>query len=313
MKIKEVNKKRECFILVINLLLSVIAISFLIGLQTPNVSASVEDVFQWGGANYKYNPGSKQWLTETGKVLNKADPTLSANDLKGLELMEKRGIDPALGNTLNEGVGLPAQATLLNGPGSIHTLTKSTEFTIDGIKYSATQLVEGQNGIMQLNANGKLIQVPAEQLKGVKFSQTAAGGAKQGFLSKMFSPTGGAMGLLKAAGWAATTYMVVGLVAGWLGASDELSKALQTAAAAGVGTFYGINAIFGEGGFISSPGIAGAAPYIGIGVGIVVFLLMYKKVEYKTITFECLPWEAPIGGADCETCNDEMNKCTEYR
>ena len=34
------------------------------------------------------------------------------------------------------------------------------------------------------------------------------------------------MGLLKAAGWAATTYMVVGLVAGWLGASDELAKAL---------------------------------------------------------------------------------------
>jgi hypothetical protein len=40
---------------------------------------------------------------------------------------------------------------------------------------------------------------------------------------------------------------------------------------------------------------------------------MYKKTDTKTVEFNCLPWEAPIGGADCELCNTIKNGCSEYR
>lgn len=93
-----------------------------------------------------------------------------------------------------------------------------------------------------------------------------------------------------------------------MGVSKETSDALKTAAAAAVATYYGINSFAKAGG-----GLANASPWLAIGVGVIVFLLMYKKTEYKTVTYVCLPWEAPIGGADCAKCNDPMNKCTEYR
>ena len=41
----------------------------------------------------------------------------------------------------------------------------------------------------------------------------------------------------------------------------------------------------------------------GVGVGVVVFALSYKKVEYERVDFTCNPWEAPIGGDDCEKCH----------
>ena len=35
-------------------------------------------------------------------------------------------------------------------------------------------------------------------------------------------------------------------------------------------------------------------------------------VRTKTISFECRPWQAPLGGEDCKKCNDELG-CTEYK
>ena len=59
--------------------------------------------------------------------------------------------------------------------------------------------------------------------------------------------------------------------------------------------------------------IGNHAAVFGLGVGAVVFLLTYKKVEYETVFFTCQPWEAPIGGDDCEKCNDGIQPCSEYR
>ncbi|MDP3881284.1 MAG: hypothetical protein Q8Q31_00185 [Nanoarchaeota archaeon] len=52
----------------------------------------------------------------------------------------------------------------------------------------------------------------------------------------------------------------------------------------------------------------------GLGIGVIVFLLLYKKEKTQTIQFQCLPWEPKLGGADCERCNDDpFRPCTEYR
>jgi len=51
----------------------------------------------------------------------------------------------------------------------------------------------------------------------------------------------------------------------------------------------------------------------GVGVGATIFLLMYKKTSTEIVEFNCHPWEAPIGGKDCELCNDIQGGCSEYR
>ena len=61
-------------------------------------------------------------------------------------------------------------------------------------------------------------------------------------------------------------------------------------------------------------GLTGGALFgASLGVGAIVFILTYKKVEYETVFFTCQPWEAPIGGNDCELCNDGIHPCSEYR
>lgn len=49
----------------------------------------------------------------------------------------------------------------------------------------------------------------------------------------------------------------------------------------------------------------------GIGAAAAVFIFTYKKASKEVTEFYCLPWQAPIGGGDCELCND-FEECSEY-
>jgi hypothetical protein len=53
------------------------------------------------------------------------------------------------------------------------------------------------------------------------------------------------------------------------------------------------------------------AALAGIGVALAIFLLTYKKAEEEKVEFQCLAWQPPIGGRDCESCN-KFEECTEY-
>jgi len=50
---------------------------------------------------------------------------------------------------------------------------------------------------------------------------------------------------------------------------------------------------------------------LGLGVGAAVFVLTYKKTTEEIVEHYCLPWQPPIGGADCELCND-FEECSDY-
>jgi hypothetical protein len=50
---------------------------------------------------------------------------------------------------------------------------------------------------------------------------------------------------------------------------------------------------------------------IGLGVGALIFALTYKKESKEIVEFNCRPFEPPIGGADCEKCN-QFEECSEY-
>jgi len=52
---------------------------------------------------------------------------------------------------------------------------------------------------------------------------------------------------------------------------------------------------------------------IGLAVAAAVFALTYKDEKKEIVTFDCLPWEAPVGGQHCEKCNDAELPCSEYR
>ncbi len=56
-----------------------------------------------------------------------------------------------------------------------------------------------------------------------------------------------------------------------------------------------------------------AALPIGIGVAAAIFIIMYKTTETEVVEFQCMPWQAPTGGNECEVCNEEGLPCTEYR
>ena len=59
----------------------------------------------------------------------------------------------------------------------------------------------------------------------------------------------------------------------------------------------------------------GMSPTVwGIGIGVIYFLYKYKMEGTNTITFSCLPYEQPLGGAKCEECNKyPFRPCSEYR
>ena len=63
---------------------------------------------------------------------------------------------------------------------------------------------------------------------------------------------------------------------------------------------------------LSSPWTSGA---IGAATAWLVYNAMWskEKVTIETVTFNCLPWQAPQGGKDCELCNDATLPCSEYR
>lgn len=86
----------------------------------------------------------------------------------------------------------------------------------------------------------------------------------------------------------------------------------------GAGTFVGTT-IYHSVAQGSISGIsATSAPLVGFGIGAVVavgiIVATYKKEKKELVVFECLPWEAPLGGSKCEECNnDPKMPCSEYR
>lgn len=132
-----------------------------------------------------------------------------------------------------------------------------------------------------------------------------------------FLGTGPTAHLVQGVVWAAVAYFAIGMLGDALGLEEGQTQALQYGAVAGI--MAGKFVIFAEqSGFASSifgeGALLGNAGFVGLGVGIAVFILTYKDTDTQKINFECLPWEAPLGGQKCELCNeDELRPCSEYR
>ncbi|MFA6023274.1 MAG: hypothetical protein WC781_04255 [Candidatus Pacearchaeota archaeon] len=250
------NNKKQCLILIVHLIISIFAISFMIGMESGGVSGEIPEGLS---ANLPAGGADFDWVTEATA---------------------------------------PWDAL------------KAGKATFNGVEGTLTQEITKDGSIWKFaTKDGSTItELTSDNIGGIKATGGATATKSGNWFTNMFKPTQGAMGILKGAGWAMTAYWVAGMIGDLLGLSASTTKSLQYGSAAAVGTYYGINAFAKIGTTLAS-----WSPFIGIGVGVAVFVLTYKKEKYETVAFNCLPWEAPIGGDDCEKCNDGIHICSEYR
>ena len=139
------------------------------------------------------------------------------------------------------------------------------------------------------------------------------------FKGSAFGPHGAAgvfSALTSGAIYGGLVYGATLLIANALGLSNSQAKSLATGL--GLGTFAGTTSgflanNFATTGFLAQhPAIFGTL--IGAGVATVIILATYKKEKKEIVKFECFPWEAPLGGSQCEICNENpLLPCSEYR
>ena len=131
--------------------------------------------------------------------------------------------------------------------------------------------------------------------------------------------------LLEGAGWAIVVAGGIQMLGPMFGLQDEQVDALTKSAVAGIivgKALYGAaestkvaGSFFPEATTFFSETSFGLthATWIGIAVGVAVFLMTYKKEKEKVVQFTCQPWQAPTGGQSCEECNDKDLPCSEYQ
>ncbi len=173
---------------------------------------------------------------------------------------------------------------------------------------SASQLADGTIKIVTKDGTPYIIQKGEEG----NFLSSGTLEAKPGSstLSKFLRlPTGGGLdALATGAQWALFAYGVGYMLGSLFGMSKQNTQALATAMAAGFGSYN----------FFSTWDVTAANkilanPLFGIGIGVFILILMYRKTDTEIVTFDCLTWQAPSGGNDCEICNYDTLPCSEYR
>ncbi|MCX6748309.1 MAG: hypothetical protein NT076_01770 [Candidatus Pacearchaeota archaeon] len=290
------NEGKTLFI-ILNLIISIVAFSFLISLNSEIVSGLKNgDTQVIDGQTKVYNNGVWQPLN---LVSNPQPNTLTpaATSIVGGTVaakVYKSTVENAFEATLSDG------SRLSIAKGTVFTRVEGTELykaTIGGTERTFTA---GQyNDFLSKGFISK------ESLEGAPTSSIWPLGLSTGNLGWDYIIQGAIHG--------AIVFGVVQLLGNLLGLEKGVTNAISGGAAAGLfagETTYGIVR-----GFMGKS-VANANMW-GFGVGIVVGLLvaqyLYTEESQETVNFECLPWEAPTKGENCEKCNTELYPCSEYR
>ncbi|MDP1695311.1 MAG: hypothetical protein Q8L29_00155 [archaeon] len=180
---------------------------------------------------------------------------------------------------------------------------------------SAAGAAAGANAGAAAGANAG--KVPSASPVGIMaFVKKIYGGAAFGTQATGASTTAITGSALTAgAAWALTAYAAIKLLGKLFGLEAGLTNSLALSVAGGLFAYQTLNVLATNGIFGSaSATMVTAAPFIGLGVAAAIFIYTYKTEKLKLVTFQCLPWEAPIGGTNCEECNkDVFRPCSEYR
>lgn len=325
--------KREAWILIVNLIISITAFCFLINLT--NVVSAAGDL-----------PGSVQNIMKTDTLQKTVDTSTThpwGNGPWGgpewLAWEQKQDSSIAVNPNGNGGGGAGTGVQFLGTLKQLPT-PANIAVTIDGVtkQQAITTIFKDQSGNWATTINGQVVPIDNQgqltawattnkvDLNNLEDATSAsgAGGASSG-LSFLTQDS-----IIGSALWAAAAGGAAYMVSGWLGSSANNQKAWGMAVGAGVMTWELLNPLLaGKGLNILGTQIWKGNPILGqfgasnagllsagiaIGVGLLILAMMYEKTSTKTITFNCLPYEPPTGGKYCELCNqDKSRPCSEYR
>jgi hypothetical protein len=304
MNIKEAKKVKAYFI-IINLVLATVAFAYIIG-SVELVSGFGEATIPIGGI--KATPSGSDtlfsdWFTKSPSGSNSYE---QISKILGTNSKPTTVPGPA-------GGGAKVLAPGGNIGGTLDKLAVGTKGTLmQGGKPIAGQIIQDAEGNMRFLADGTS---KAVEFKATDF--TAVNSGCHGFFCFITDALSGQLinnlmiaSLIGAGG---------ALIGSFLGGNGAISGFLSGFG----GTMayyimkdvsfktYGPLSKFVQGTF----GKLGLGPLpFGVIIGAAIFVLMYEKTKQEVVEFNCNPWEAPIGGADCELCNDnEFVECSEYR
>jgi len=184
--------------------------------------------------------------------------------------------------------------------------------TIDGKAYDGTLYRDPNDASKSIFVDSKGNQKKLESnLKDGKEVWKDVSASKED-LSKIAGKTAGGH-LTEALVWAGGFAALVQIIGATGIIEKNTANAITVAGVAGIVVWKGLvalDAVRGKG----PTWVSKYGGLIGIGVAAVVFWLMYKKSEKRIVSLECLPFEPPIGGKNCEKCNaNPFSPCSEYR
>ena len=136
---------------------------------------------------------------------------------------------------------------------------------------------------------------------------------------------GGMDAIFTGAQWAFITYGIVSSILSFTGLDEDQKSAASLSLSAGVGVGKGVGVLLGKGGalsqsensvikfFMGKLGASSTSFVAGAAVALIIFAITYKNETKKVVTFNCYPWDAPVGGNNCEECNEQGLPCSEYQ
>ncbi len=115
--------------------------------------------------------------------------------------------------------------------------------------------------------------------------------------------------------WGGVVALIIKLIGPSLGLDQKQADAAALAAFGGIVTGKFTYGLFTQNFVYNHPILSyGGGLVVGGLVAFAIFAATYKKEKKKLVSFQCLPFEPPIGGAKCEECNKDLFRpCSEYR
>lgn len=204
--------------------------------------------------------------------------------------------------------------------------------TFNENQYSVAEAIGDPSSVQGLVENGQLTQTGTEALENAGIKNPILQNGKIVSAGSKFSykvPVIGyeitnffAAHLVEGLIWSGAVVGAIQLFGGLFGLEDQLLNSLSISAFGGImggKIAYGLFGqptpnVLGSGGIVGNVLSPLQAGLIGVGIAAAIFIATYKKEEQKLVSFQCLPFEAPIGGSRCDECNkDPFRPCSEYR
>lgn len=272
---------------------------------------------------------------------------VSAQDLRTTDFAKSKGLSYKI--TEAESTGQPPSVTLnpvqtaggtsIATTSKVYTLSNPSNIEIGSQTFSnVDRLVINPDGTGVLYQRGAAegTKIAQSQARSVLSQQTAlnnilqpptAVDANLGITKLPIDFTGSVAGnffvahLVEGVVWGGVLALGIKFLGPTLGLSEEQSNAAAIAAFAGIVGAKGLYGLFGSQGYAANTpflsSVFGTVPGAFLTGGLIAFAIfaaLYKTQKKKLVSFQCLPFEPPLGGAHCEDCNkDPFRPCSEYR